>query len=91
MLLQSNWDIVGNEVTNAIKSFFSSGKLIKEINHTFLTLIPKIFNASQLTDYRPISCCNVLYKFISKVLANRLQLVAEKLLSPNQSAFLKEG
>jgi len=69
--------------------FFISGRLIKELNHTFLTLVPKTTSASHLTDYRLISCCNVLYKFISKVLANRLQKVIEEFISPNQSAFLK--
>ena len=85
----SNWELVGEEVTQAVKSFFISRKLIRELNHTFLTLVPKGSNASQLSDFRPISCCNVLYKFISKVLANRLQQVVEELISPNQNAFLK--
>jgi len=68
----SNWNTIGDEVTKAIESFFYSGKLIKELNHTFITLVSKTTNASQLTDYRPISCCNVMYKFISKVLSIRL-------------------
>lgn len=76
------------EVTNAISTFFKTGKLIKELNHTFLILALKSTNASQLSDYRPISCCNVFYKFISKVLANWLQQVIEELNSPNQNAFL---
>lgn len=37
---------------------------------TYVTLVPKKSGAIELGDYRPISCCNVLYKFIGKVLAN---------------------
>jgi len=53
------------EVTKVIKHFFQVGRLLHEINHTFLTLVLKSHNASSLADYRPISCCNVFYKFIS--------------------------
>lgn len=63
--------------------------MLHEINHTFLTLIPKSQNASSLADYRPISCCNVPYKFISKILANRLQVVIGDLISHNQMHSLK--
>ena len=85
----SNWNTIGDEITKAIKLFFYFGKLIKELNHTFITLVPKTTNASQLNDYKLISCRNVMYKFISKVLSNRLQMVVEELISPNQIAFLK--
>ena len=66
-----------------------SGKLLKKINHTFVTLIPKSANASQLTDFRAISCCNTLYELISNVLYNRLKHPIGGLISQNQSAFLK--
>ena len=45
--------------------------------------------ACRLTDYRPISCCNIVYKLISKIIANRLKPILTKCVSPNQAAFLK--
>ena len=81
---------MGNDVTHAIQSFFTSDKLLRKVNHTFVTLVPKSTNASSLSDYRLISCCNVLYKMITKVLSNRLKLVIDELISENQSAFIHE-
>jgi len=85
---QRNWDILGMSIYEAVSSFIS-GKLLKEVNHTFLTLVPKVFDSFNLVDFRPISCCNVLCKLISKLLSNRLQAVITELIFPNQSAFIK--
>src|SRR5436189_4314082 len=85
----TNWNIIGKEIIGSIQHFFSSGRLLSSVNHTSLSLIPKVSKPSTLSDFRPISCCNSLYKFISKCLANRLQKVNGYLISPSQSAFIK--
>jgi len=86
---QKYWDIVGKDTTKAVMNFFDKGQLLRQVNHTFLTLVPKVTNSSKLADFRPISCCNTLYKIISKVMCNRLQDVTKDLVSANQSAFLR--
>ena len=86
---QKKKDIIGTDICRAIHSFFNSGRILTEVNHTLITLVPKSPNASVLSDFRPISCCNTIYKLISNILANRLQRVIGELISPNQSAFLK--
>lgn len=69
---QKAWSMAGNDVVDVIQSFFSSGKLLKEVNATIISLVPNKINPSSLSDYRPISCCNVVCKCIIKILANRL-------------------
>jgi hypothetical protein len=68
--------------------FFKSGRLLKEVNATILSLVPKIKNPSTMGDYRPISCCNVIYKCVTKILANRLLPGLNEIISPNQGAFI---
>jgi len=71
-----------------VLDFLNSGIMLPEINYTYIVLIPKIKSLERISDYRPISLCNVIYKIISKVLANRLKLILPKLISPSQSAFV---
>jgi len=47
---QKHWTIVGNDVTIAVQSFLLNGELLKELNHTLLTLVPKSQNAASLTE-----------------------------------------
>jgi hypothetical protein len=85
---QHNWDTVHTEVCSAIFHFFHYGMLDSNLNKTHIVLIPKIQQPDCVSDFRPISLCNVLYKLISKVLANRLKLVLPEIISCTQSAFI---
>ncbi|GJR14147.1 RNA-directed DNA polymerase, eukaryota, reverse transcriptase zinc-binding domain protein [Tanacetum coccineum] len=82
------WSIVGDEVCLAVQEFFISGKLLGEVNATSISLVPKLETPSKVFDFRPITCCNVIYKCISKILTNRIKKALCKVVSPNQSAFI---
>lgn len=85
---KSTWETIGNDFVSAIKSFFVKGFLPKGVNSTIIALIPKTNKVKEMKDYRPISCCNVLYKVISKIVANRLMLLLPEFINGNQSAFV---
>ena len=79
---------MGIEVSRVVIDILNKWNFNKEINLTYIALIPKSSNPISVTEYRPISLCNVFYKLISKTLANILKLVLDKIISPNQSAFI---
>ncbi|XP_062099843.1 uncharacterized protein LOC133805695 [Humulus lupulus] len=85
---QKFWRIVGCDVVSFVRNFFNMVTLPDGINDTNVVLIPKKKNPEQLSDLRPISLCNVLYKVASKVLANRLKQVLNQVISDSQSAFI---
>lgn len=83
------WNIVGPNVINCVLHSLNSGVMPSDINETYICLIPKV-NCLQkkITEFRPISLCNVIYKIISKVLANRLKKILPKVIREAQSAFV---
>lgn len=69
--------------------FFSSGRLLKQWNHTVIALVPKSNDASSFNEYRLISCCNVFYKIISKVLVGRLKKAIVGIVDNAHAAFVE--
>ena len=81
------WSIVGLDVTNMVLNMLNLNMPIAEINKTNISLVPKTNNPTKMIEFRPISLCNVVYKLISKVLANRLKVILPHVITKNQSAF----
>lgn len=86
---KTTWNIVGHDFVVATQSVFMYGFLPKGVNSTILALIPKKTDSLEMMDYRPIACCNVLYKVVSMILANRLKKILPRIITQNQSAFDK--
>ena len=87
---KSAWPIIGHDIEEAILDFFSSKRLLKSINSTMISLVPKVPNPSTLKEFRPISCCNILYKIISKLLAEQISGMLPLIVDLNQTAFITE-
>lgn len=62
--------------------------LIRSINNTLITFIPKIPNLVTVVDFHPISLCSMVYKIINKVLADMINYFMPELISDNQTSFV---
>eukprot|EP00253_Pinus_taeda_P016021 PITA_16021 len=85
---KSHWDIIKKDYIRMVKNFFSKCKIGSSIKSTHLALIPKDPNPQTFDRFRPISLCNVSYKIISKILANRLKSILPSIISENQGGFV---
>ena len=88
LFYQTYWTDIGMDVSQVVLSCLNSRFILKSINHTFITLIPKVQNPKRVSDFRHISLCNVIYKIVSKVIANRLKPLLDSIVSETQSAFV---
>jgi hypothetical protein len=85
-----HWNLLKKDICSAVRGFMEGGQMPKIVNNTTLVLIPKVKQPQDLTQYRPIALCNVLYKIVSKVLALRLRPILDEPISEEQSAFVPD-
>ncbi|XP_019224291.1 PREDICTED: uncharacterized protein LOC109205978 [Nicotiana attenuata] len=82
------WSIISSQVKEAINEFFLTAKMYKPVNCSNIILVPKVSKPTTVKDYRPIACCSMLYKMISKILAARLQKVMPSIICEAQDSFV---
>lgn len=87
IFFQHYWESIGDDVVKAVVSCLNSNSIETGLNHTFISLIPKMKCPKFVSEFRPIALCNILYKLVSKVLANRLKKILPHVISKSQSAF----
>lgn len=90
LFYQKYWSIVGDEVVSLCLNVLNGDRSVVGISHTMIALIPKVSNPKKVIEFRPISLCNVIYKLILKVLANRLKRVLPSVISECQKCFCSE-
>lgn len=88
LFFQHYWQIVKVDLILMVLQFFHSGHLLKELNYSFIVLLPKKENPVSVTDFRSISLSNVAYKVIAKLLVSQLRPVLPKLISGSQATFV---
>ena len=85
---QKFWSIVGPNVVRACLEILNRGGSMDKMNETLIVLIPKKKTSERITDFRPISLCNVVYKIVAKSIANRFRQVLGGVISETQGAFV---
>ncbi|XP_062097539.1 uncharacterized protein LOC133803465 [Humulus lupulus] len=89
LFFKAMWGSLEAEISEAAFEFFESGVLPEEVNNATICLVPKVETPTKAIDFRPIACCNAIYKCISKILSGRLATVLPSLVHQNQGAFVK--
>jgi hypothetical protein len=73
-------------VLQILNDFILGRMDISRLNFGILSLIPKITGAVSIKQYRPIVLINVLFKFVSKAVANRLAPIAHMIIAPTDTS-----
>lgn len=79
---------MGEDVHKAVFSILNDGVSPELINHTHVVFIMKKKNPTSISNFKPISLCNMVYKQATKVIASRLKAFLLGNISANQCAFI---
>ena len=82
------WSMLGDDLVKEVLHTVNTRVIPEGWNRTTIVLIPKVETPEKVSQFRPISLCNVVYKVISKMLANRLRGILPEIISEHQSAFV---
>ncbi|KAL3833965.1 hypothetical protein ACJIZ3_008701 [Penstemon smallii] len=88
LFFQKSWKYIGPDIIECVLNFLNNRLLNPKCNYTHIVLIPKVENPESMTQFRPISLCNVIYKIASKTIVNRLKPIMNSVISEFQSAFV---
>eukprot|EP00253_Pinus_taeda_P017747 PITA_17747 len=83
------FDILKQDLMHMIEESRTTGRIHPHTSSTYIALIPKKRDADTFLDFRPISLCNISFKIISKIIAERIKGILVIHLSKDQHAFLK--
>ncbi|XP_059310556.1 uncharacterized protein LOC132061893 [Lycium ferocissimum] len=86
---QKCWEVINADLFSVVKAFFDGQTLPKSINHANLLLLPKKNVVESFSNMRPISLSNFINKVIARVVHDRLDKLLTRVISPNQSGFVK--
>lgn len=73
VFFQKHWQSVRNGVVKTYLHILNEQGKPASLNHTYIALIPKTAKPRKVLEFRPISLYNVMYKIVTKVIANRLK------------------
>jgi hypothetical protein len=85
---QKCWPTVGDSVVKEVRQVFSTGRMPEYLNRTLISLIPKCLGPETLSQFRPISLYNTVYKIVTKIIVSRLRPIMGNLVSPFQATFV---
>ncbi|KAA3459595.1 reverse transcriptase [Gossypium australe] len=88
LFFQKYWDVVGSDISRYCLAVLKGEIEMGEINKTHIVLIQKVDRPKTLSQFRPISLCNVIYKIITKIMVNRMSHILGQCIDVAQGAFI---
>ena len=85
---QKHWKMVKAGVVATCLHILNEQGTITPLNYTYIALISKIMKPRKVTDFRPISLCNVIYRIVAIAIANRLKHILHQVISLTQNTFI---
>lgn len=86
---QKAWTMVGPSVSEYVRCILEGEEMLEPVSEDLVVLIPQVDSPSLITQFQPISLCNVIYKLVTKVLVNKIKHVLGDIVSPNyQGSFI---
>lgn len=79
---------MGNKTIAECLDILNNKSSMEAWNDINIVLIPKVNNPKEVSDFCPISLCNVNYKIVTKTIANHLKVVLKDIISSSQLAFI---
>jgi hypothetical protein len=83
-----SFDLIKKDLLLMVKESQCSINVLRSMNSTFICLIPKKRECHSFEDYQPISCYNLVYKLITKIIAIRIKLMLSEIIGEEQFGFL---
>ena len=88
LFYQQHWSLCSADIISTVKKAFQTGTIPPGLNHTLITLVPKVEDPKHMHLFRPISLCCTVYKIISKIIVGKIRPLLGKWTSPNQVSFV---
>jgi hypothetical protein len=89
LFYQKFWETIKGDFMPLVKEFEKGKVNMARLNFAMIILIPKEDESKTLKKFRPISLIKCSFKFFAKTLNNRLEVICNRLLAPNQTDFVK--
>jgi hypothetical protein len=86
---QKFWEVIKEDLLDMFSGFYHDKLDLYRLNFALITIIPKENDARVMSKFRPISLLNCSYKVFTKVLTNRIGVVADRIVASNQTTFIK--
>ncbi|KAK4834423.1 hypothetical protein QYF36_022260 [Acer negundo] len=82
------WKKYGKPLMDVME-FYKDESIVKDVNYTFIALMPKVKRPTTMGDFRPISLVGLIYKILAKILTNRIKRVMNTAIGDFQMAFIE--